>query len=408
LLVVKKFGIKALLLQKKRMITFEEAYKIVIQSSITTDVANVSLEDAVGRVLAGNIFSDTAMPPFDKSAVDGYACRRSDLGEALEVIEEIPAGRKPMKVIEKGCCAKIMTGAMVPEGADTVIMVEFTEQVANDKIRFTGTTTSANICYAGEDVKLGQLVLTKGTFLRPQDIAILASVGEASPQVYLKPIVGVISTGDELVEPHVKPGLSLIRNSNASQTIAQIKNAGATPIYFGIAKDTEDSTRELLTKAFNNSDITLLTGGVSMGDYDYVPKVMQDLNIHILFKSLAVQPGRPTVFGTKPGKFIFGLPGNPVSSFVQFEMLVKPLIYKMMGNIFEPPVIKLPMGETFWRRKTSRKTLLPVKIKEGQVFPVDYHGSAHIHAYSFADGILAMEIGKSEIIKGELVDVRQI
>ncbi len=390
------------------MITFEEAYKIVIESSVTKNMVKVSLDDAVGRVLSGDVFSDTAMPPFDKSAVDGYACRRSDLGETLEMIEEIPAGRKPMKVIDKGCCAKIMTGAMVPDGADTVIMVEFTEQAADNKIRFTGASTSANICYAGEDVKNGQLVLKKGTLLRPQEIAILASVGEASPPVYQKPVVGVISTGDELVEPHVIPGLSQIRNSNASQTIAQIKSAGATPVYYGIAKDTEESTRERLSNAFSNSDITILTGGVSMGDYDYVPKVMQDLGIHILFKSLAVQPGRPTVFGTKPGKFIFGLPGNPVSSFVQFEMLVKPLIYNMMGNNFEPPVIKLPMGETFRRRKTTRKTLLPVKINEGQVFPVDYHGSAHIHAYSFADGILAMEIGKSEIKKGELVDVRQI
>jgi molybdopterin molybdotransferase len=390
------------------MITFKEALEIVISSARTKGNEYVTLDKAIGRVLAADVFADMDMPPFNKSAVDGYACRLIDIHQPLEIVEEIPAGKQPAKAIGVGQCARIMTGAMVPEGADTVVMVEFTEDIDDGKIKFTGDNTSPNICYTAEDVKAGQKVLERGTLLRPQEIAILASVGVSTPEVFEKPVVGVISTGDELVEPDVKPGISQIRNSNASQTIAQTIGAGASYIYFGIAKDNEKATRQKIQLALDNSDIVILTGGVSMGAYDFVPKVLQELGINIRFKSLATQPGRPTVFGVRENKYVFGLPGNPVSSFVQFEMLVKPLIFQIMGHSFQPLLVKLPMGKTFTRKKTTRKTLLPVFIKDGNVFPVVYHGSAHIHAYVFADGIVAMEVGRSEIKKGELVDVRQI
>jgi len=151
----------------------------------------------------------------------------------------------------------------------------------------------------------------------------------------------------------------------------------------------------------------MLTGGVSMGDFDYVPEILEELGISLHFKSLAVQPGRPTVFGTKDGKYLFGLPGNPVSSFVQFELLVKPLIFALMGCVFKPLELKLPMGETYLRRQTKRKSFVPVFIKSGKVYPVEYHGSAHIHSYIFADGIVAVELGETKLDEGALVDVRQ-
>jgi molybdopterin molybdotransferase len=390
------------------MITFEEAYGIVIGSAVERGVGNVPLIESVGRVLADDAIADMDMPPFNKSAVDGYACKKADLDGVLEVVEVIAAGMQPSRAVGRGQCSQIMTGAMVPEGADTVIMVEFTEQLPENKIRFTGQKTAANICYLAEDVQSGQVILNKGTLLRPQEIAVLATFGFAEPLVYDKPVVGMISTGDELVEPDVKPGLSQIRNSNASQTIAQTIAAGAEYRYFGIARDTEASTREKIEKALACADIVILTGGVSMGEFDYVPQVLRDLGVTILFKSIAIQPGRPTVFGVKGDKYIFGLPGNPVSSFVQFEMLVKPLIYKMMEHNYQPRMLKLPMGETFTRKKTTRKTLMPVSIKEGFVFPVEYHGSAHINAFIFADGILAIDIGTTTLMKGEMVDVRQI
>ena len=390
------------------MIEFNEAYKIVLDAVRVLGTETASLNDSRGRVLAKDIVSDMPMPPFDKAAMDGYACRKEDLAGELKVIGVIKAGIDPRKVIGKGECAKVMTGGVVPKGADTVIMVEHSKELADGRIKFTEEKTNTNICYLGEDIQEGQTVLLKGTLIRPQEIAILASVGRVDVPVFVKPLVGVISTGDELVEPQIKPNPSQIRNSNASQLMAQIGQTGAAPKYFGIARDNEASTREIITKALAGCDVVLLTGGVSMGDFDFVPKVLNDLGIKIQFKNIAVQPGRPTVFGLKEGKYLFGLPGNPVSSFVQFELLVKPMLYALMGHHYKSSLLKLPMGETFTRRKTRRKSFIPVVIRSGKVYPVEYHGSAHIHSYIFADGMVAVEKGKSTLEIGEMVDVRPV
>ena len=390
------------------MIEFDKAYDIVNQAAKVLGTEIVELAEVSGRVLAADVFSDMDMPPFNKSAVDGYACRREDLNDELEVIEVIPAGKSPVREIASGQCSKVMTGGVVPAGADSVIMVEHTEETGKNRIRFLKEKTSTNICFTGEDIRANDRVLKKGTLLRPQEIAVLASVGVTHPEVFKQPVIGIISTGDELVEPGIKPGLSQIRNSNAAQLMAQVKGASSIPKYFGIAKDTEESTREIITKALELSDVVLLTGGVSMGDFDYVPKVLNELGIEIKFKSIAVQPGRPTVFGTRQDKFLFGLPGNPVSSFVQFELLVKPLIYRMMGTQYQPEVFTLPMGKTYTRRKARRKSFLPVIIRDGKIWPVEYHGSAHIHSYIFADGIVSIEIGNTTLEEGAPVHVRQI
>lgn len=390
------------------MIELHVARNIVLSSAKVLGTEKTDLTHSLGRVLAQDVFSDTAMPPFDKSAVDGYACRRDDLALDLRVIEIIPAGRKPEKQILPGTCSKIMTGGMVPQGADTVIMVEDVKESIPSIIRFTKEKTSSNICYKAEDVEEGQQVLSKGTLIRPQEMAVLASVGVVSPETHRKPIVGIISTGDELVEPDETPQLSQIRNSNATQLTAQATMAGVIPQYFGIARDDEASTRTMVSSALEKCDVVLLTGGVSMGDFDYVPGVLKDLGITLHFESIAVQPGRPTVFGTGRGKYLFGLPGNPVSSFVQFELLVRPLLLALMGHQYKPVEIKLPMGAPYSRRNTKRKSLLPVFISNNQVFPVEYHGSAHIHSYIFAEGIVAIEIGKTSLEKGEWVNVRQI
>ena len=389
------------------MITFEEALSIVNNSAKEKAFETVSMLDALDRVLAEDVFSDMDMPPFNKSAVDGFACRKEDIYAEMELMEVIPAGKKPEKDISKGQCSKIMTGAMLPIGADCVVMVEDTFEKDN-KVKFTKENTNSNICLKAEDIRKGDLVLSKGTLIKTQDIAVLASVGAVNPKVFCKPQVGIISTGDELVEPDCIPEISQIRNSNAWQLIAQVHKAGAIANYEGIALDTKESTFEKITNAFDKNDIVILTGGVSMGDFDYVPEIMKEIGVDILFKSIAVQPGRPTVFGIKDDKYIFGLPGNPVSSFVQFEMLVKPLLRKMMGIIEDIPVLNIPIGIDFKRKKTERKSFIPVIIKEGLIFPVEYHGSAHIHSYAFANGIIWMEKGQSEIKKGEIICVRQL
>jgi molybdopterin molybdotransferase len=390
------------------MIAFNEAFQIVNDSARVLDTERVALDDSLNRILAEDVFSDLNMPPFDKAAVDGYACRKADLEKELMVIETIPAGKAPEKVVGDGQCSKIMTGAVVPRGTDTIIMVEETKQSSENTIIFTGEKTKSNICKLGEDIRENDKVLNKGTLIRPQEIAVLASVGQDKPLVFQKPVVGVISTGDELVEPGIKPSPSQIRNSNGSQLIAQINLLNATPKYFGIASDTEESLREIIAGALQNSDVVLLTGGVSMGDFDHVPKVLKELGLTIKFKSIAVRPGKPTVFCTSDNKYLFGLPGNPVSSFVQFELLVKPLIFALMGRKNSSIILELPMAEKYTRKLTQRKTFLPVQIKNGKVYPVEYHGSAHIHSYIFADGIVAMERGETTFEKGEILHVRPI
>ncbi len=393
------------------MIKFEEAINIIQNAvQILHDFERINLTDSLGRILAEDIYSDIDMPPFDKSAMDGFACRRTDIQNTLEIIEVLPAGQVPFKKIGFNECAKIMTGAMIPEGADCVLMVEQIETIGSNKIRFNGKNTSNNICYSGEDIKKNDQVLSKGIRIKPQHIAVMASVGCTQPLVYKKLKIGIISTGDELVEPEFYPAQSQIRNSNGYQLIAQVERAGGIPNYIGIAEDSEEVTFKTIFKALAENDIVLITGGVSMGDFDFVPDIMLKAGVDIKFKSMAVQPGKPTIFGTfNQHKYIFGLPGNPVSSYTQFELLVRPLMLKLMGINELPQPLKLTMGVTYKRKKSLRKSFLPVTIREnGKVYPVEYHGSAHIHSYVYANGITSIDIGKETLEKGELVDVRQI
>jgi molybdopterin molybdotransferase len=398
------------------MISFEEALNTVMGNICTVSSLRVPFTDSLGRVLAEDVYSDIDMPPFDKSAVDGFACKLSDIiafaeglnNLPLEVLETIPAGTPPQRMVVPGKCSRIMTGAMVPEGADCIIMVEETTLTNDGKIIYTGRKSASNICFKSEDIRVGDKVLEKGTLIKPQHIAVLASVGAANPLVAEKPRVGILSTGDELVEPSETPTLSKIRNSNAWQLMAQVTNTAGEAKYHGIALDNMDSLTSKLEAALETSDLVILTGGVSMGDFDYVPVVMKNLGLDILFKSVAIQPGRPTVFGRVGNKYIFGLPGNPVSSFVLFEMLVKPFIQGMMGAKPQSQNVLLPMGADYVRKKSTRKSLIPIKIIEGKVVPLEYHGSAHINAYIDAQGIIAIEMGITELKKGEVVYVRQV
>ncbi len=390
------------------MITIEKAYQTVIGKSYTLETEKIDFIDSVGRILAEDVTSDIEMPPFDKSSMDGYACRRADVDNTLEIIEIIPAGKTPTKEIGPNQCAKIMTGAPVPQGADFIAMVEYAEEIDGNYVKINKITQRNNISYRAEDVKIGQVVLQKGIKIEPQHIAVFASVGYTHVLVTKQPRVAIISTGDELVEPHQKPGISQIRNSNGYQLITQVKSCGAIANYIGIADDTPEDTFSKVSKALSENDLVLLTGGVSMGSFDFVPEVLKKAGIEILFDSIAVTPGKPTTFGVAGKKLCFGLPGNPVSSFIQFELLVKPLIYKLMGFDFQPLDIQMPIGIEYKRKKADRKAYIPVFIKDGEVFPVEYHGSAHIHALSFAHGIIAFPIGVDTLLKGETVHVRQI
>lgn len=392
------------------MISFSEAFDIVMSSDIRIkDTETISFTASLNRVLAGDVISDMDMPPFNKSSVDGFACRKDDLAEELEVIETIPAGAWPSKNIKRGTCSRVMTGAPVPEGADFMIMVEETETLPSGKIRFTGVIKKDNISYRGEDIRKGDVVIRAGTLIRPQHTGVMAAAGHTTPLVRLKPVVAVISSGSELVEPDRVPGVSQIRNSNSSQLMAQIDKAGATGRYYGIAEDDEEITYGIINQAIAENDLVIITGGVSMGDFDFVPSVLEKAGVRIIFSRVAVQPGKPTTFGLHPDAAVFGLPGNPVSSFLQFELLVKPLLFRMMQCNWQPLTFKLPLGETCTRRSVDRMALLPVRISvEGTAIPVEYHGSAHIAALNEANGIIFIPAGIKTIGKGEMVSVRQI
>jgi len=415
------------------MVAFEEALNTVLTQDFgSPGCERVGLSDCAGRILAEDIFSDMDMPPFDKSAVDGYACRIVDVNwspvmpadavvinsetinsglphfASLRVIETIAAGSIPKKTILPFECSKIMTGAMVPEGAGCVVMVEDMEMHGDNLVRQTVELSSKNICYRGEDIRAGDLVLGKGVTITPAHVAVLASVGATNPLVAKLPRVGIISTGDELVEPMVLPGPAQIRNSNGWQLAAQVMSVPAVSANLGIAPDNGPALRTIIDQALLENDVVLLTGGVSMGEFDHVPEIMLEAGVEILFKKIAIQPGKPTVFGRKGNKFIFGLPGNPVSSYVLFEVLVRPFLRRMMGCMDNPLELTMSAGVDFSRRRSDRKSLIPVIIRGGNVFPVDYHGSAHINAFTKANAIMIMEVGTQEINKEEEVHVRPL
>ena len=396
------------------MIPFSEALNTVISNIRVLDSERVALAKCAGGVLTKDIVSDVDMPPFDKSAMDGYACRRADLDQPLSVLEVIKAGSVPTRPVGSGECSKIMTGAMVPEGTDCVIMVEYTETADDGSVRFTGKDTRDNICLQGEDVRTGDTILHAGTLVGPQHIAMLAAVGCVEPSVARRPRVGVIATGDELVEPGVKPRPSQIRTTNGVQLCAQIERVGAIPVYCGIVQDTEKDTDRAVKRAIADNDVVLLSGGVSMGDFDFVPGVLRANGIEILFDAVAMKPGKPTVFGvsadqTVPRTYCVGLPGNPVSTFCQFELLVKPLLYGLMGHNYAPLEFMTPLATPFQRKRADREQWMPATLtRDGQAAPCEFHGSAHIAALSTATALLTVPTGVTSLDAGDPIRVRLI
>lgn len=391
------------------MITFEEAYRIVTESSFRLGKEVVGLGEAAGRALVVAVRSDMDMPPWNKSAVDGYACHHEDLGHELTVVETVAAGVMPSKEVMPGTCSRIMTGAAVPAGADYVFMLEDSEELTGGKVRFTGRPGNDNIAKAGEDIMKDQTVLRAGHIIKPQDIAVLASVGAMEVTVSCRPKVGVISTGNELVEPDRTPAGAQIRNSNAAQLMAQITRAGATGRYYGIARDEAAAIETLLKKALEENDVVLISGGVSFGDFDMVPEVMRSLGLTMHFDQVAMQPGKPLTFCTGEKKAVFGLPGNPVSTFVQFEVMVRPFLNRMAGVSIQEPMLQMPLATDYSRKRAERLSWIPCTITPaGEAKPAEYHGSAHITAFTNAWGVITIPRGQSWIQKGEMVSVRQI
>ncbi|HNR31619.1 MAG TPA: molybdopterin molybdotransferase MoeA, partial [Candidatus Hydrogenedentes bacterium] len=242
-----------------------------------------------------------------------------------------------------------------------------------------------------------------------QQIGLLASVGCVRPLVARRPRVGVIATGDELVEPDRQPGPAEIRTSNSVQLCVHIEEAGAIVAYYGIARDEADALDTIVRRALSENDVVVLSGGVSMGDFDFVPDTLRKNGIDILFDSVAVKPGKPTTFGVGASTYCIGLPGNPVSTFVQCELLVKPFLYALMGREYAPALFRAPLATPYRRKKADRQGWFPASVAEsGEVTPIDYHGPAHLGAVGCANALMMIPRGVPEFEKGALVSVRPI
>ena len=391
------------------MIRFEEAQQFILQAGCDPAVEKVNLPEALNRVLAEDVEADMDMPPFDKSAMDGFACRREDLGQSLLEKATIAAGQSSDVTVSEGECARIMTGARVPKGADCVIKFEDTETVDEGLIRFTAEKTSTNICYLGEDVRTGDTILKRGTRLEPRHVAVLAGMGYAHPKVYVRPAIGIFVTGDELVDVTEKPSGTRIRNSNGPQLEAQCLAMNLKVQNYGIIPDSVEVLTKAVSVSAEENSVTIISGGVSMGDFDYIPTIVKEAGFNIHFHGMKVKPGKRMLFASRKGKYIFGLPGNPVSAMVQFEMLVKPLLLRLQGASELPDMHNFRIKSEYWIKNTERTSFVPVIINnDGTVDPVEYHGSAHIFAYTKANGFMEIPEGISYISKGQIINARRL
>jgi molybdopterin molybdotransferase len=391
------------------MITFNEALQIICNNAKPLDTETIPLGGCLNRVLAEDIFSDIDLPPFHKSAMDGFACKRADLPGPLKVVDEIPAGKHSEIILHNGECARIMTGAPIPEGADTVFMIEYHEMNADGMVSFKGHATASNICLKGEDVKIGDLILEKGKLLKSHEIAILAGAGKEGVKVFKQPAVAVLSTGAELVEPGKFPVNGQIRNSNGPQMMAQLAEMGIRASYEGIVTDDKINLRHSIEKALEKCDVLFISGGVSVGDYDFVPRIVEVLGFDILITTISTKPGKHTLFAVKDGKYVLGFPGNPVSSYVQLELIGKTLLYQLMGHEWKPRRYRVTIARDYNRKNADRLEFIPVDITdEGQAALVSYNGSAHIGALAGAHALMEIPAGTQSFKQGDIVYVRPL
>lgn len=326
------------------MISVEEAQKIILAEIRVMGAERVSLGLSLGRTLSEEVRSPLDHPPWDTSAMDGYAVRWNDTAGAsresarrLKIIEEIPAGAMPQKKVQPGDASKIMTGAPMPKGADAVVKVEETERNGDQVRIFEAADEGDFVRKKGEAIRTGDQILKQGIRIRPAEVAMMASIGKSVVPVFQQPRVAILSTGDELAELDEPHGANKILNSNGYGLTAQVIEAGGVPINLGIAKDTKKDLTEKL-KGGLHADFIIVSGGVSMGDYDFVQEVLKELGAEIKFWKVSMKPGQPLAFGVISGKPAFGLPGNPVSAMVSFEQFVRPALLMAAGRteIFRP------------------------------------------------------------------------
>jgi len=397
------------------VVTYEQALSIV-QDNIRAanrvpEVETVLLDRAFRRVLAEDVTADRDLPPFHRAIRDGYAVRSSDLTglpAVLRCVGEVPAGRTFEAEVRPGQCVSIMTGAPLPEGADAVVMVEHTVSRGNDIEIQRGVQPWENLVLRGREAPQGARILARARRLRAAEIGLLASVGKATVAVYRQPCVAILPTGDELVPVEQPPQWFQIRNSNSTALAAQVKSANGVPLELGIAPDRADPLKEMIERG-RDSDLLLLSGGVSMGKFDLVEEVLAELGAEFYFRGTAIRPGKPLVFGRIRDLFFFGLPGNPVSTFVTFELFVRPALALLSGAAFEAPVfLRARLAKPF-RQKTGLTMFLPARVqmqdRDPVVEPVGWQGSGDLVGVAAANCFLVIHPGQTELAAGDWVDV---
>ena len=397
------------------MLSYTDARQKVIEvvraRGPLTAVESLPLDRSAGRILAEAVVADRDYPPFDRSTRDGFALHSADVTPSrgpLEVRGEIRAGAVFTGEIPPGTCVQIMTGAAVPRGADAVVMIEHTRIAGSNVFVERLVTSGQNIVPRGSEARAGQQLLPGGTRLGYAELAIAGQVGHTPARVFRCPQVALLSTGDEVVSIGAKPGPVEIRNSNCLSLAAQVELAGGEPVALGNSPDRVPELRAMIERGLK-SDVLVLTGGVSVGKYDLVEGVLRDLGAEFFFDAVAIRPGRPAVFGYCQGKPVFGLPGNPVSTMVTFELFAAPAIEIVGGATPRPlPLFKAKLGAPV-QQKAELTYFLPAAVRwttgEAVVNVLPWQGSGDIVVLAQSNAFLVVPATKLEWAAGEWVDV---
>jgi len=393
-----------------------EAQRVVLALAPQLASETVGCAEALGRVLAEPVLSTRTLPPADNSAMDGYAVRCADLAGAtraapvaLRVAFEVAAGGSPERALAPGEAARIFTGAPIPPGADTVVKQEETESDGALVRVQVAPRLGENVRAAGEDVRAGELVLDVGAELGPAALGLLASLGRTVVAVHQRPGVAIVSGGDELIEPDTAATDGKIVSSNSYTLSAQCRLAGAEPIYLGIARDSPDALEERL-RAGSRADVIVSSGGVSVGDRDFLRQVIEKLSCTPVFWGVQMKPGYPIVFGRfgETGPLVFGLPGNPVSAMVTFEQFVRPVLRKMAGHrAFFRPVIRATLAEDF-EKAAGRMHFVRVSLEAKSDAPGEFvarstgsQSSGVLRSMALAHGLLILPAAQTRLRAGE-------
>lgn len=389
-------------------LTFLDARATVLRevraAAILPAVEKVPLEACAGRVLAQDIPADRDYPPFDRSVRDGFAVRSADMPGRARAIGEVRAGERFAGSVNAGEAVEIMTGAPVPSGADAVVMVEHCVR-DGDFIRTDHEAPSgSNIAPRGCEAAAGTVVLPRGTRIDHTCVAWLATTGHDEVTVYARPRVAIVATGDEIVGVADTPAPHQIRNSNAYSLAAQVRRAGGEPLILPVAKDTKDATAQLIREGLE-TDLLLLSGGVSAGKYDFVEAALAECGARFFFDRVLIQPGQPVVFGSAQGKFFFGLPGNPASAMVTFELFGRAALELLAGANEAPLPLTLAKLSRPFRHRPGLTRFLPARLSCAEVTPVDWQGSGDIPSLCRANAFLVADAGRPDYAAGDLIPV---